>query len=169
MSRKLQLAFAIFIVLFICSLGLSLYSNHNTTKQKKKYMENFIIHEAGSTTISTQQADAVEKSSATTTTTTNNNIAAGFAADQRVHIFYYIWYQNVQHDKKYEHWNHRVLPHWQETTNKMYPQINTKFDPEQDDIGANFYPTRGTYSSNDKQTILAQFEEMKNKANAPGS
>ena len=29
-----------------------------------------------------------------------------------VHIFYYQWYSNLEHDTEYNHWNHRILPHW---------------------------------------------------------
>ena len=28
-----------------------------------------------------------------------------------IHIFYYAWYGNPEHDGKYVHWNHQFLPH----------------------------------------------------------
>jgi hypothetical protein len=36
-----------------------------------------------------------------------------------VHVFYYPWYANVETDKKWNHWDHHMLPHWNEQTRKM--------------------------------------------------
>ena len=59
-----------------------------------------------------------------------------------VHIFYYPWYANPKHDKRYLHWNHQYLPHWSPDIAKLYPQGAHK---PPDDIGANFYPALGAY------------------------
>lgn len=78
----------------------------------------------------------------------------------KTHIFYYIWYKNLDVDKKWSHWNHVVLPHWQSQVNSKYPQIGSKFQPENDDIGANFFPERGLYSSSSENTTFEQFKEL---------
>lgn len=66
----------------------------------------------------------------------------------KAHIFYYNWYGNPQFDKDYRHWNHKVLPHWSDRTWDNIPPYDGK-----ENIGANFYPRLGTYSSNDTVII----------------
>ncbi|CAF1581606.1 unnamed protein product [Rotaria magnacalcarata] len=61
------------------------------------------------------------------------------------HIFYYPWYGTPEYDGgRYLHWNHRRLAHWNREKAVHYPQ-----HPHQppDDIGSNFYPFLGPYSS----------------------
>ncbi|CAB4057070.1 MANEA [Lepeophtheirus salmonis] len=61
-----------------------------------------------------------------------------------VHIFYYGWYGNPSYDDgKWIHWNHRVLP------------------PPPDDIGANFYPQLGPYSSRNHEVIRYHVEMIR--------
>jgi hypothetical protein len=36
-----------------------------------------------------------------------------------VHIFYYPWYANPQTDSAWNHWNHKILPHWFERLSTM--------------------------------------------------
>lgn len=40
-----------------------------------------------------------------------------------IHIFYYAWYGNPEHDGKYVHWNHRFLPHWNPDIAKRYRNV----------------------------------------------
>jgi glycoprotein endo-alpha-1,2-mannosidase len=68
--------------------------------------------------------------------------------DDRVHTFYYNWYGNPEHDGEYFHWAHDILPHWSDTT-----WDNATGFPGADDIGANYYPELGCYSSNDTSII----------------
>lgn len=75
----------------------------------------------------------------------------------RVHTFYYPWYCNPQVDGIYLHWNHQVLPHWEERVNRQYPAIGSKHDASKGDIGASFYPQLGLYSSVDKSVIDLHF------------
>ena len=70
------------------------------------------------------------------------------------HIFYYNWYGNPQVDNIYRHWNHDVLPHWSDKTWDNLPPYDGK-----ENIGANFYPKLGTYSSNDS-TIIENHMKM---------
>ena len=34
------------------------------------------------------------------------------APNENVHAFYYAWYGNPKYDKRYYHWNHEYLHHW---------------------------------------------------------
>ena len=70
---------------------------------------------------------------------------------RRIHVFYYAWYATPKFDGKWLHWNHRILPHWDKDTRDKFPhEINYK--PPMD-IGANFYPLAGPYSSADPEVI----------------
>lgn len=75
--------------------------------------------------------------------------------DFRVHTFYYGWYGNPEYDGKYNNWNHPVIPHWRDTT-----WNNAGNFPGGDDIGANFYPESGCYSSNDPAIISKHMEQI---------
>lgn len=67
-----------------------------------------------------------------------------------VHIFYYSWYRNVAVDGSYRHWNHRYLENWKHDDHHIYP-TGTHSPPN--DIGSNYYPKLGCYSSSDPQTV----------------
>eukprot|EP00004_Rigifila_ramosa_P015104 TRINITY_DN3492_c0_g1_i2.p1 TRINITY_DN3492_c0_g1~~TRINITY_DN3492_c0_g1_i2.p1 ORF type:complete len:327 (+),score=56.98 TRINITY_DN3492_c0_g1_i2:65-982(+) len=61
--------------------------------------------------------------------------------DTRVHAAYYSWYGNPTTDGMWLHWNHEVLDG---SGNKFVPP---------DDIGANYYPELGCYSSLDRALV----------------
>ncbi|TNN37122.1 Glycoprotein endo-alpha-1,2-mannosidase [Liparis tanakae] len=67
-----------------------------------------------------------------------------------LHAFYYPWYGNPKFDGQYIHWDHPQLPHWDSKVAQGYPQ-GRHVPP--DDIGANFYPSLGAYSSRDPSII----------------
>jgi len=71
----------------------------------------------------------------------------------KVHTFYYSWYGTPEYDGKYAHWNHSIIPHYRDTT-----WNNAGSFPGGDDIGADFYPTLGNYSSNDPEIIAKHME-----------
>ena len=75
-----------------------------------------------------------------------------------VHIFYYAWYGNPEHDGKYVHWNHRFLPHWNPDVAKRYNQ-GSHSPP--DDIGSNFYPELGPYSSSDPNIVEEHMKQIR--------
>ena len=75
-----------------------------------------------------------------------------------VHIFYYAWYGNPEHDGKYVHWNHRRLPHWNPEVARLYDQGHHS---PPDDIGANFYPQLGPYSSRDPKVLDDHMRQMR--------
>lgn len=68
----------------------------------------------------------------------------------KVHTFYYPWYGNPQFDDNYLHWNHEYLPNWDKNDRHTYPE--GRHQPP-DDIGANFYPLLGCYSSRDLSVV----------------
>ena len=53
-------------------------------------------------------------------------------------------YGNPEEDASYLHWNHEYIPNWDKNDKKIYP--TGKHQPP-DDLGANFYPQLGCYSS----------------------
>ena len=78
---------------------------------------------------------------------------AGENVNSKVHIFYYGWYGNPEHDGSYQHWDHSIIPHYMDST-----WDNAGSYPGGDDIGANFYPQLGCYSSNDTSIISKHME-----------
>lgn len=78
-----------------------------------------------------------------------------------VHAFYYTWYGNPQFDGKYIHWDHPQLPHWDAKVAQGYPQ--GRHSPP-DDIGSNFYPSLGAYSSRDPSVIEAHMQQLRTAA-----
>ena len=75
-----------------------------------------------------------------------------------IHTFYYPWYGNPQHDGKYIHWNHPFLPHWNKKEAKKWRQ-DSHVPP--DDVGANFYPSLGPYSSKDVDVVDKHMQIMR--------
>lgn len=79
-----------------------------------------------------------------------------------VHIFYYPWYKNMKTDGAYAHWNHELLSHW---SDKSFTNKGQHTPP--DDIGANYYPKLGAYSSADPVVIDAHMKQI--RAAGPGT
>nr|XP_046205858.1 glycoprotein endo-alpha-1,2-mannosidase-like [Oncorhynchus gorbuscha]XP_046205860.1 glycoprotein endo-alpha-1,2-mannosidase-like [Oncorhynchus gorbuscha]XP_046205861.1 glycoprotein endo-alpha-1,2-mannosidase-like [Oncorhynchus gorbuscha]XP_046205862.1 glycoprotein endo-alpha-1,2-mannosidase-like [Oncorhynchus gorbuscha]XP_046205863.1 glycoprotein endo-alpha-1,2-mannosidase-like [Oncorhynchus gorbuscha] len=80
------------------------------------------------------------------------------APNYNIHAFYYTWYGNTQFDGKYIHWDHPLLPHWDSKVAAGYPR--GRHSPP-DDIGANFYPALGAYSSRDHSVIEAHMKQLR--------
>ncbi|KAI2654225.1 Glycoprotein endo-alpha-1,2-mannosidase [Labeo rohita] len=78
-----------------------------------------------------------------------------------VHAFYYVWYGNPQFDGKYVHWDHPLLPHWDPKVASGYP---TGRHQPPDDIGANFYPALGPYSSKDPSVLEEHMRQLRTAA-----
>ena len=74
--------------------------------------------------------------------------AEAAAPSSRVIAFYYGWYGNPETDGEFKNWNHSVAGE------------ERRF-PGGEDIGANFYPEAGTYSSNDPKTLDRQMRELR--------
>ena len=75
-----------------------------------------------------------------------------------VHIFYYPWYGNPSVDGKYVHWNHQYLPHWNAEIAQNYRK---GMHTPPDDIGSNFYPELGCYSSQDSNVIEEHMRQIR--------
>jgi len=76
----------------------------------------------------------------------------------RAHVFYYAWYGAPKIDGKWWHWNHEYIPPWDKNDHNKYP--TGAHNPDKGDIGANFFPTLGPYSSRDKEIIDAHMFMM---------
>ncbi|XP_068087283.1 glycoprotein endo-alpha-1,2-mannosidase [Hyperolius riggenbachi] len=83
------------------------------------------------------------------------------APNYNLHAFYYTWYGNPKFDDKYIHWNHELLKHWDTKIASNYP--TGKHNPPED-IGANFYPELGPYSSRDPSVLEAHMKQMRSAA-----
>ncbi|XP_071509149.1 glycoprotein endo-alpha-1,2-mannosidase-like [Diadema antillarum] len=75
-----------------------------------------------------------------------------------LHTFYYPWYGNPEFDSTYLHWNHELLPHWNKQEAKKWPRGRWKPPGE---IGANFYPQLGCYSSRDPAIIEDHMKQLR--------
>lgn len=69
----------------------------------------------------------------------------------RVHAFYYPWYANPEIDGAWSHWNHHVILQGGRAGESFLP-------PEE--IGANFYPALGLYSTRDPAAIRKHAEQL---------
>ncbi len=72
-----------------------------------------------------------------------------------IHAFYYTWFGNPEFDGSYSHWNHKIVPHGPDPR-----WIDAGAYSGIEDIGANYYPELGTYSSNDPTLIRKHMEMM---------
>ena len=70
-------------------------------------------------------------------------------SSQQLHAFYYPWYGTPEHDGQYVHWRHDVLA----------PGVDKTF-PGGDDIGADYYPAGGCYSSGDPEVLSRQMKQL---------
>jgi len=77
------------------------------------------------------------------------------SVNYNVHTFYYSWFGNLETDGKYNNWNHTIVPHWVDSTWNDAGNY-----PGGDDIGANYYPQLGCYSSNDPEIIEIHMKQI---------
>ncbi|MCP4256508.1 MAG: hypothetical protein GY774_03155 [Planctomycetes bacterium] len=68
-----------------------------------------------------------------------------------IHTFYYPWYGNPQTDNSFYHWNHH----------QSVKKGEAKSYPGGDDIGADFYPKLGCYSSNSNDDLNAHMQMLR--------
>ena len=81
---------------------------------------------------------------------------AGIRADESlpnydIHTFYYPWYGNLQTDNFYYHWSHQ----------QFVKEGKPKNYPGGEDIGADFYPKLGCYSSNSERDLNAHMQMLR--------
>lgn len=73
------------------------------------------------------------------------------APDARVHAFYYPWYGTPERDGEYRHWAHAQMGAVDERVHY----------PGGADIGADFYPAGGCYSSNDPALLRRHMAQLR--------
>lgn len=66
------------------------------------------------------------------------------------HVFYYGWYGNPETDGAWRAWNHRIL---------LRSGAGPAYEAPED-IGANYYPADGLYSSNSRSDVTRQVRQM---------
>jgi hypothetical protein len=72
-------------------------------------------------------------------------------ATNRAHCFYYAWYGNPEIDGAWLHWDHEILD-----------GSKHRFEPLRKEIGANYWPQLGLYSSMDAMVIAQHMTMMRN-------
>lgn len=70
---------------------------------------------------------------------------------ERAIAFYYPWFGNPEKDGRYANWNHAVAVR----------NESPRAFPGGDDIGANFYPALGCYSSNDPELLREHMRQLR--------
>ncbi|XP_071955503.1 glycoprotein endo-alpha-1,2-mannosidase-like [Antedon mediterranea] len=88
---------------------------------------------------------------------TNFNRTNYKTPNDKIHTFYYPWYGNPKFDTEFLHWDHQYLPHWDKKKAKKWK--SGQHVPV-DDIGSNFYPQLGCYSSRDPKVIDSHMQHM---------
>ncbi len=76
---------------------------------------------------------------------------SGPETSSRVHAFYYPWYQNLETDGNWSHWNHAVSVREGEPFSYEPPE----------QIGANFYPAMGLYSSRSREDLAEHMKQLR--------
>ena len=71
-----------------------------------------------------------------------------------LHTFYYSWYMNPETDGRWAHWNHDVLRP-DGSADSSQPAF-----PGGGDVGADFYPSLGAYSSTDGAVMRAHADML---------
>lgn len=82
------------------------------------------------------------------------------APSPNVHVAYYLWYGTPASDVDWRHWNHKVLPHWEEGTRSRFPHGQPHQPP--DDLHSPFFPARGPYSVRNTTVLGEHMEEIRN-------
>lgn len=75
-----------------------------------------------------------------------------------LHAFYYPWYGSPDVDGEYLHWNHPYMPHWDK---KQVAKFRTDTHVPPDDVGSNFYPELGPYSSRNRTVLHIHMLQMR--------
>ena len=75
-------------------------------------------------------------------------------------VFFYSWYGSAEHDSRWSHWDHSILPHWTPSIAAQFPGSDTRFIPPHD-IHAPFFPAAGPYSSKNSTLLRAQLASLK--------
>lgn len=155
--RRRRIIFFILIAAFIVSvfIGYKILDKNNETKQYQINRRNQIeknwekIHAIDNRiNVNINESEDVKSD--------NVNDEMSTSLNYNVHIFYYPWYGSPEFDHgSYYHWNHEFLPHWNNAETQKWP-TGRHIPPG--DIGSNFYPKLGCYSSRDPTVIKQHME-----------
>lgn len=85
--------------------------------------------------------------------------AYALPVNHEVQAFYYPWYGAPDTDGKWIHWNHPRMPHWNKALAHGFPQ--DVHEPDKDDIGSDFYPQLGPYSSRDPHVLSRHMRQLR--------
>lgn len=88
----------------------------------------------------------------------NNNNSAILEPNYNVHIFYYAWYRSFDYDGIWKHWNHEYLANWKKNDKRVFPE--GRHSPPAD-LGSNYYPNLGCYSSLDPRVIDLHMKQLR--------
>lgn len=130
---------------FCCAFAASLIIY---TSNRIKHIPSPSLNNTSNALITIGSKREVNKSSVIHNLSSNN-------ISDKVHVFYYPWYGNPTDDSTYIHWNHEYIPNWDKQDRRVYP--TGKHEPPHD-IGANFFPLLGCYSSKNAETISQHLE-----------
>ena len=71
---------------------------------------------------------------------------------RQAHTFYYSWYGNPEANGQWLHWDHAVMARTEDQKHTCVPP---------DDIGANFYPAMGLYSSLNPEDVRTHMRQLR--------
>lgn len=159
----------IIFVFFSAFLHKPAIENHNFIRSNEfKNDETFQILPASSLKTPTSGVIAEQISLNKTITFVNKKPQETFMLNRsrtklnsKVHIFYYAWYGSPEIDGQWWHWNHEYIPPWDKHDHHVYP-TGAHVPPQ--DVGANFYPELGPYSSKDTNIIEQHMKMIANSS-----
>ena len=134
----------IILALFLSPMSIFMILNIPSFDAFLKHDEKSGDHESSAAAVEGNNTKLIRKSSSA-----NLNF--------NVHAFYYAWYGSPGVDGQWWHWNHEYIPPWDKNDHHVYP---TGAHNPPDDVGANFYPRLGPYSSRDPGVISAHMSMM---------
>uniref|UniRef100_A0ABM5ER55 Glycoprotein endo-alpha-1,2-mannosidase-like protein n=1 Tax=Pogona vitticeps TaxID=103695 RepID=A0ABM5ER55_9SAUR len=82
----------------------------------------------------------------------------GWRVSPALHAFYYTWYGTPRLDRRYVHWDHAMVPHWDPKIAASYAK-GRHSPPE--DLAASFYPALGPYSSRDPGVLEDHMHQLR--------
>jgi len=148
LSRKcLKLVKSFVFIFVVVTFGyfLTTFYNHHRTRLKKASASKYVGPFSGEM----GQSDLVPPFDIPIINQTKSR-----RLNSNVHIFYYAWYGAPAEDGEWFHWNHKYIDNWDKSDTKTYP---TGLHKPPDDVGANFFPSLGAYSSRNISVINEHF------------
>lgn len=149
--RMLPVFIGVFIIVYSFIIIMR-YNNYETNNDNDAPDQNIPTTGGGTTETTTMAANKENAQE-------EEDVPINAKELRRTHIFYYPWYANMETDGAWNHWNHRVLSHWNPETAQKYLRDVNYVPP--DDIGCNFYPKLGPYSSMNDEVVMEHMNKLK--------